>query len=90
MKEKIFKDHDCNNCARSKCKGDVLRDGKGGLKMRLICPGQLLPTPMKITLLERASSYDGWMNGLYPVLNELKMEIRELKDYPYFKFILNN
>jgi len=86
----IRKGYDCNRCSRKGCSGDVLRDRKGNIRKHLVCPGQIHMTPMKSTLLERASENTGSMMALGKVLEIMGLRFDQTMTYPYFRFLLNN
>lgn len=80
-----MKPADCNNCDR-KCKGNVIRDRFGNIKEQRKCPGRIIPTPMKSSLLERASIYDGWADNLRKIMESVNLRIIKHNVYPGFAF----
>jgi hypothetical protein len=84
----IVKEYDCNRCGRKGCRGDVIRDGKGGIKTHLTCPGMMTPTPMKQTLLEAASANpESFGNALNGICSSMNLRFDEIPRYPYFRFV---
>jgi len=81
------KTHDCNDCGRAKCGGDVLRGKRGMFKRFISCPGQIKLEPMKVTLLENASKYDGFATELNRITRDMGLIFQERKFYPYFRFL---
>lgn len=82
----------CNRCSNGSCKGDVKRGKKGepitnahGSMMKSPCLGFKPLTPMKISLLEAATSKPDWIGNLQTVLSGLDMIINPMDKYPYFK-----
>lgn len=79
-----FKTHDCNNCSRKGCKSDVLRGKRGEFKKFITCPGQVIPTKMKMSLLENASRHDGYATVLNTILGRVNLRYVERTYYPGF------
>ena len=79
--------YDCNRCSRKGCAGDVLRDRRGNIRKHLSCPGEMGQTPMKTTLLERASENPGSFNALGVVLGTMGLQFDQVPRYPFFRFI---
>jgi hypothetical protein len=88
MRKIIEVEHDCNRCERNGCRGDVIRDRRGGIKQWLSCPGHMEPRPMRCTLLERASENPGSFIALGKVLQTMGLQFDEIPRYPYFRFIV--
>jgi len=78
------KTHDCNNCSRNGCKGDVIRGKRGNLIKFIACPGQVMPSRMKISLLENASRHDGYATVLSVILSRVNLRYVERTYYPGF------
>jgi hypothetical protein len=83
----IVKQYDCNFCARRGCRGDVIRDGKGGIKQHLRCSGQVLPNDKNVTLLQCAAEHDGFATVLGTILQTMDLQFEEVGRYPYFRFV---
>jgi len=81
-----LKGHDCNNCSKKGCNGDVLRGKRGEFKKFISCPGQVLPSKMKMSLLENASRHDGYATVLNVILAKVGLRYAERKYYPGFTF----
>ena len=84
----IIKDErDCNRCGRKGCGGDIIRDGKGGIKAHLICPGHTGVQPFRMPLLTLAAQNPGSLTALAPVLDylglhtHLSLEEKTVADY---------
>jgi len=83
-KQNQIKEYDCNNCSRKGCNGDVLRDKRGNFKKFFTCPGQVLPSQMKMSLLENISRHDGYATVLNTVLGRVNLRYAERTYYPGF------
>jgi len=79
--------YDCNRCGRNGCRGDIIRDGKGGIKKFIGCPGMVTPDYMRCTLLERASENHGSFIALGTILEQMDLQFDEIPRWPYFRFI---
>ena len=79
-----IKKHDCNNCSRKGCKGDVLRGKRGEFKRFISCPGQVLPSQIKMSLLENSSRHDGYATVLNTMLGRVNLRYAERTYYPGF------
>jgi hypothetical protein len=64
-----------------------MRDGRGGIKKFIGCPGMVEPDMMRTTLLERASENDGSFIALGTILEQLDLQFDETGRWPYFRFI---
>jgi len=82
----VRKGHDCNNCSRKGCNSDVVRGKRGDFKRRVVCPGQVFPARMKMSLLENASRHDGYATVLATILERVNLRYAERKHYPGFTF----
>jgi len=80
------KAHDCNNCSRKGCNGDVIRGKRGEFKRFVACPGQVLPSKIKMSLLENASRHDGYATVLNTILSKVGLRYAERNYYPGFTF----
>jgi len=78
---------DCNRCARKGCGGDVIRDGKGGIKAHLICPGHVEQKSFYVPLLTIAAQHPGSLTALAPVLENLGLQLDLIPRHPGFRFI---
>ena len=80
------KTYDCNNCSRKGCNGDIIRGKRGDFKGFVGCPGQVMPSRMKMSLLENASRHDGYATVLNVILAKVGLRYAERKHYPGFTF----
>jgi len=87
----IIKDErDCNRCGRKGCGGDVIRDGKGGIKAHLVCPGYSGVQPFRVPLLTMAAQNPGSLTALAPVLEQLGLQLDMIPRKPGFRFIVKS
>ncbi len=87
----IIKDErDCNRCARKGCGGDVIRDGKGGIKSHLVCPGFRSQQPFRMPLLTLAAQNTGSLTALAPVLEQLGLQLDIIPRKPGFRFMIKS
>jgi hypothetical protein len=87
----IIKDErDCNRCGRKGCGGDVIRDGKGGIRSHLVCPGHTGVQPFRMPLLTLAAQNRGSLTALAPVLEQLGLQLDIIPRRPGFRFIVKN
>ena len=77
--------YDCNACGNYKCSGDVIRTKKKIIP--IACPGTVPLGPMRVSLLEAASSNEGSMNAVGVILKNLDMRFEETDRYPGFRFV---
>ena len=85
----IIKDErDCNRCGRKGCGGDVIRDGKGGIKTHLVCPGWSGVHPYRVPLLTIAAQNPGSLTALASVLDNLGLQLDIIPRKPGFRFIV--
>ena len=87
----IIKDErDCNKCGRKGCGGDIIRDGKGGIKTHLVCPGFTGAQPFRVPLLTLAAQNQGSLTALAPVLEQLGLQLDIIPRRPGFRFIVKS
>lgn len=87
---RIMKDEkDCNKCGRKGCGGDVIRNGTGGIKSHLVCPGHTNAQPFRVPLLTLAAQNPGSLTALAPVLDYLGLQLDIIPRRPGFRFIVN-
>ena len=87
----IIKDErDCNKCGRKGCGGDIIRDGKGGIKAHLVCPGFTGTQPFRVPLLTLAAQNSGSLTALAPVLEQLGLQLDIIPRRPGFRFIIKS
>jgi len=85
----IIKDErDCNKCGRKSCGGDVIRNGTGGIKSHLVCPGFSKQQDFRMPLLAIAAQNSGSLTALAPVLDSLGLQLDMIPRHPGFRFIV--
>ena len=85
----IIKDEaDCNRCSRKGCGGNIIRDGKGGIKAHLICPGYVEQPLFRVPLLTVAAQHSGSLTALAPALENLGLQLDLIPRSPGFRFIV--
>jgi len=85
----IIKDErDCNKCGRKSCGGDVIRNGTGGIKSYLVCPGFAKQQDFHMPLLAIAAQNPGSLTALAPVLDDMGLQLDMIPRSPGFRFIV--
>lgn len=95
MRTVIIKKYDCNTCGRKGCRGDVIRDGKGGVRKWIECPGWTKQSEWRMPLLWLAAEHSETPNKnsqafghvLYEILDQTDLKFDEIPRYPYFRFL---